>query len=333
MDKDPLFRIEDLSSEFMRIRISELLDLPATLSKFCAAINRLVDRACQYVTFMYGPTIKTLRCTPSEIQLIQHIVTRKIRLDAQDRGITVKDIIWLVERHIKEEIIQTIKASHWGRDSFGIRKLPFNMLFKNIQMSLQISDIHYQCIMSLSESNPRYRDLLIHFADTNYGILISGKFLSIHYCLWYDPIDGSWPIVTAPETGEWHDLSKVSQMQLSDIVLVDSPHHPIEEAKRKEALTQMRKAKKKKQELERAFANSLSMFQQRFIELNTEQQQQILLHPILLSLTTELKPPMIQARTLLASETPKDLPGALQRCREIVAVYQALQKSAPESQK
>jgi hypothetical protein len=325
IDKDPLFRAEILSKDFVEKSAKEVLLSPAVYTKFLTAIRILIQNACQEVTLSFDKTTLAAALTRAEIINIQRAVKSRIEDEIGRRDRSVFETISMTKAIIHEEIAHALLITQQHRFPPAARGILVSELSEIIKLSRPSCEMNYCLIMALADGEQRFRRSLIHFGDSNYGTPISDTFQAEHYCFWYDPISLNWLIVTAAETGAWHEGIRVESMRISDIFLVDSRHQILEEAQRKEDLASAAYGLKKCHELERAFADSLDTFYRSFLKLGKEDQRHFIdSHRRIAPIHFSLEGRVAAAREILSVDPAEGLLEALQRCRKIIAIHQAL---------
>ena len=325
---DPLVRQETLLAQCIQTPLKDIPSFDQDLPKFYSLINFLVQQGCREVTLRLHTIHKKVCFTFSEIDAIHKGVLQILRPELENQESTIDEIIATFDTALHTELARKIQARFWGPLTQTIRRLPQRTLIDNMQISLSPSDLHYLLITRFAESCPQYQNLLIHFADSNFGITLSEKLLAIHYCFWFDPFVNTWAIVSATETGQFYEGAKAENLSLGDITLTESPQPVLDEARRTSLLVQQRKCIKKSQQLERTFADALMAVEQHADDVDFEsllegKEDPMAGAPVALEHAT----PLTRARALLAMEPPHNLPSSVERCLAIIATHAELRNS------
>ena len=323
LQEDPLVRIKLLAHECVQTPFRELLGIDQALQILPIVTKTLVRLACERVTVIHHHVPHAIPFKPSAVECVYEHLRQRIERGPKNPMLTVGNLIRLVEEGIEEEIAIACKslASDTTATAF-LNSLPLDDFLGAVDISIRPRDIHCHLFIALTEHHPVYRDLLLHFGDSNYGTVLSNAFSAVHYCLWFDPLDDIWAVATVPETGQWVTGIKVDEMKIGDISLIESPLHTFSERYRKERLEQDRTISRTIQQLDRAFADALAVYRHHFGELVLEAQLRLFRKKEpLIPVNADQAGRLIFARSILAAEKPQDQSSALLRCHEIVSAY------------
>jgi hypothetical protein len=150
---------------------------------------------------------------------------------------------------------------------------------------------------------------LLHFADSNWVKEDAGTQNSIHFCLWFDPFEQQWRVVSAPEN---ESVTSYTIQQYTSMDVLAMPQDVARAANDRILLHWPRRISKRIEQIEGAFIEA-------YKQLNDTNAKVPQFSGVL---PAEISPLLRRAKEVIER---KDMTAAA-RCSELRAIYAALQK-------